>query len=202
MRKTFITTVVSLALARTLPVPEATATVYSFNFDLVSQNLDVSGQMTVNSQGEITAISGQITGGIDQTITGVVTDPNGASPASSPDGQFIYDNLYYAGKNPLFDVDGLLFTTAQNPSGYWNLWGNGPDNYSLWESKPGAGYPVQATTGGVVVNVGVGPEPSTWAMLLLGFASLGYASFRRPGNRARLTLPADECGLSLDKRTR
>jgi len=61
MRKTFITTLVSLAMATTLPVPEANATVYSFNFDLVSQNLDVSGQMTVNSQDEITAISGQMT---------------------------------------------------------------------------------------------------------------------------------------------
>jgi len=89
-------------------------------------------------------------------------------PGESRDGQFIYDNLYYAGQNPVLDVDGLLFTTAQNPSGYWNLWGNGPDNYSLWESTSGAGYPVQATTGGVVVNVGVVPEPSTWAMLLLG----------------------------------
>jgi hypothetical protein len=23
------------------------------------------------------------------------------------------------------------------------------------------------------------PEPSTWAMMMLGFASLGYAAFRR-----------------------
>jgi len=27
------------------------------------------------------------------------------------------------------------------------------------------------------------PEPSTWAMLLLGFAGLGYAGFRRKGTR-------------------
>jgi hypothetical protein len=28
------------------------------------------------------------------------------------------------------------------------------------------------------------PEPSTWAMMLLGFAGLGYAGYRRRGVRA------------------
>ena len=32
--------------------------------------------------------------------------------------------------------------------------------------------------GGTVSTLGV-PEPSTWAMLMLGFAGLGYAAFRR-----------------------
>jgi PEP-CTERM motif len=32
---------------------------------------------------------------------------------------------------------------------------------------------------GVFVLGGAVPEPSTWAMLLLGFASLGYAGYRR-----------------------
>lgn len=184
MNKTLITRVVSLAMMTAmLPVPAANATVYSFDFDLASQGLDVSGQMTVNGLDEITAISGQITGAIDQTITGMVTDPNGAGTATSPDGQFIYDNLYYAGQNPVFDVDGLLFTTAQNPGGYWNLWGNSANNYSLYESTPGQGYPVQATTGGVVVTVRVVPEAPTWAMVFAGFAGLCYASLRRSGER-------------------
>jgi PEP-CTERM motif len=37
---------------------------------------------------------------------------------------------------------------------------------------PGTGAPAGATAV---------PEPSTWAMLLLGFAGLGYAGFRRKG---------------------
>jgi len=161
----------------------ANATVYSFDFNLASQGLDVSGQMTVNSLDEITAISGKITGSVNQTITGIVTDPNGTGAATSPDGQFIYDNLYYSGQNPVFDVDGLLFTTAQYPGGYWNLWGNSANNYSLYESTPGQGYPVQATTGGVVATVNPVPEASTWAMFFVGFAGLCYASLRRSGNR-------------------
>lgn len=39
------------------------------------------------------------------------------------------------------------------------------------------------TTAGVLANIYVGtpgtPEPSTWAMMLLGFAGLGYASYRK-----------------------
>ena len=62
MKKPFRSALVSLAIMMaTLPVPAASATVYNFDFDLVSQDLDVSGQMAVNSQDEITAISGQMT---------------------------------------------------------------------------------------------------------------------------------------------
>jgi hypothetical protein len=32
------------------------------------------------------------------------------------------------------------------------------------------------------------PEPSTWAMLLVGFAGLGYAAFRRPGRNSIFAL--------------
>jgi hypothetical protein len=32
---------------------------------------------------------------------------------------------------------------------------------------------------GLGVGAGIVPEPSTWAMMLLGFAGLGYAAFRR-----------------------
>jgi hypothetical protein len=37
----------------------------------------------------------------------------------------------------------------------------------------------------VVVTTGV-PEPSTWAMMVLGFAGLGYAAFRRSNGKSRL----------------
>jgi PEP-CTERM motif len=37
----------------------------------------------------------------------------------------------------------------------------------------------------IVTNVGGVPEPSTWAMMLLGFAGLGFTGFRR-GKKSRL----------------
>jgi hypothetical protein len=30
------------------------------------------------------------------------------------------------------------------------------------------------------------PEPSTWAMMVLGFAGLGFAAFRRSNRKSRL----------------
>ena len=39
---------------------------------------------------------------------------------------------------------------------------------------------INVTTAGSVV-----PEPSTWAMMLVGFAGLGFAAYRRAGAAAR-----------------
>ena len=88
--------------------------------------------------------------------------------------------------NPHLDVDGVLFTTAQNPGGYWNLWGNGTGSYSLWESVPGGGYPIQESSENLTVSAV--PIP-TWIMTLLGFASLGFAGYRRARN-SRVALRA------------
>ena len=41
--------------------------------------------------------------------------------------------------------------------------------------------------GGTVTTSSV-PEPSTWAMMLLGFAGLGYAAFRRKGQAHALAI--------------
>ena len=74
-----------------------------------------------------------------------------------------------------FDYSGLLFTTAENPGGYWNLWASSPGTYSLYESAGGS-YPI-AESG--TLSVAAAPEPSTWAMLALGFAALTFVCRRR-----------------------
>jgi hypothetical protein len=70
----------------------------------------------------------------------------------------------------MFDVYGLLFTTAQNPGGYWNLWSTSPGSYSLYESAGSYNYPVQGIGAATLAPA---PEASTWVMLALGFAALG-----------------------------
>jgi len=75
-----------------------------------------------------------------------------------------------------FDIDGLLFATPQNPGGYWNLWGDSPGDYSLWESSGPYDYPIQESG---TLSVAAVPELSTWAMFGLGFAALGLAGRRR-----------------------
>ena len=38
-------------------------------------------------------------------------------------------------------------------------------------------------TGSIVANVSAVPEPSTWAMLILGFAGVGFMGYRRRNQR-------------------
>jgi hypothetical protein len=61
----------------------------------------------------------------------------------------------------------------QRKTGYWNLCGNSPINYSLWESAPGYGDPIAQTGSFSITAV---PEPSSWVLMSLGLAALGYAA--------------------------
>jgi hypothetical protein len=149
----------------------AEATVYNFTFESFDSELTASGQITVNADDEVTSISGLV----DQTINSVVPNPDFSGPAYSPDGSFIYNNLYYP-SGMAFDIDGVLFATAQNPGGFWNLWGTSPGVYSLRDSAGPYSYPVQESG---TLSVAAVPELSTWAMLGLGFAGLGVVGSRR-----------------------
>jgi hypothetical protein len=40
------------------------------------------------------------------------------------------------------------------------------------------------TSGGTIVGTAAVPEPSTWAMMLIGFAGLGFAGYRQARRRA------------------
>src|SRR5579863_706302 len=169
MHKTLRTMIASMAATMLLTASAANATVYKFTFESFDSEVTAAGEMTVNAADEVTAVSGEISGLVDQTIGAVTPNPNFSAAAYSPDGAFIYDNLY-SKSGMSFDLDGLLFTTVQNPGGYWNLWGNSPGNYSLYESTPGSGYSIQESG---TLSVAAAPEASTWIMLGFGFAGLG-----------------------------
>jgi hypothetical protein len=174
-----VTLTASLAMAT---ISQARASLYDFQF--TSPEVTATGQLVVDSTTqEVTAINGwvSVSGQPNDMITTILADPS--FPSAVNNGPFIYDNIFYGG-NPVFDNDGILFATGGNPGGSWNLWGNGPDNYSLYESVPNVGYAIDAT-GTFAVSASdapnfaaAAPEPSTWAMLLTGFAGLGYAGFR------------------------
>jgi hypothetical protein len=175
MRKNLIPKIAALATAISLNVSAANATVYKFTFQSSDAELTAMGEITVNTAGEVTGASGVISGLTNQTIIAVTANPSFPSPSYSPDGSFIYNNVYYP-TGMAFDVNGLLFVTAQNPGGYWNLWGTSPGNYSLFESAGSYNYPIQETG---TLSVAAAPELSTWAMLAVGFASLGLVGHRR-----------------------
>ncbi len=122
-----------------------------------------------------------------------------------------YDNLFYAdGSSPqtctlpssppalppgnyggYFDNYGVMLKLANDD--YVDLYSNG----DIQATQAGA-VPVTLPPYGVVVVTSLGadyenaqglafstPEPSTWAMMALGFASVGFAGYRR--SRARLS---------------
>jgi hypothetical protein len=174
MHKTLTTMIASLATAMLFAASAADAAVYTFTFESFDDALTASGEMTVNAVDEVTAISGAISGLTDQTISSVTPNPNFSGPAYSPDGSFIYNNLYYA-TGMAFDVYGVLFTTDENPAGYWNLWASSPGVYSFWESAGPYNYPIEESG---ILRVAAAPELSTWAMLGLGFAGIGVVGRR------------------------
>ena len=176
MRKIALTLLASIAAASFLPPTAAQASTYAFSFQATNIDLQAAGEIEVNAADEITAVSGEISGVVSQTIAGIAGNPNFPNPAYSADGSFIFDNVYHASGAPL-DVDGLLFTTAQNPGGYWNLWASGSGVYSLYKLVGSYNYAVQGVG---ALNIAAAPELSTWAMLALGFAGLSFAGFRRP----------------------
>ncbi len=175
MRKTVVTMSLGLAMAALVSLTAAHATQYTFDFESSDSELTVQGELTVNASDEVVSATGAISGLVDQTIDGVTSNPNFPNAAYSPDGSFIYNNLFH-NSNAWFDVDGLLFTTSQNPGGYWNLFANSPGSYALYESVGSGNYPI-ARIG--QLSVLAAPEPTTWAMMGLGFASLGFVGRRR-----------------------
>jgi PEP-CTERM motif len=132
----------------------------------------------------------------DVAITGVfATDPQnhfdpdqniphsfGWYPAP---GKVSYDNLFYPGAGApitcvgvpaggLFDDYGVMFTLANGDLvDLYSNGGTGPGIYGVvvWAS----GAADYTSAGGLSVST---PEPSTWAMMLLGFAGLGFAGYR------------------------
>ena len=80
------------------------------------------------------------------------------------------------------DALGPVFTVDKAPNldlGF-NVWANGDGSYTgfIAGNSPGAGKPIiyLGETGAVTAPV---PEASTWAMMLAGFAGLGFAAFHR-----------------------
>jgi hypothetical protein len=87
------------------------------------------------------------------------------------------------GKNTtILTGNGIVFSGGSLPSNsqYFNIWGNGPNDYAYFNNYDS--FP--AGSGAVSFSVTAVPESSTWAMLILGFAGVGFLAYRRKGKAA------------------
>jgi PEP-CTERM motif-containing protein len=161
-----------------MAAPAAQATVYDYNFETNDDGPVASMIGTFTTAGpatpyaEITGMTGTLYNSLD-TVTGVLPNPTWPAFTGNPGGEFFYTNTLYS-TQPYLDNYGLGFTTADTPTGDWNLYGAGgsPTVYGLFSTS------TSVDEFGTLTVTEV-PEPSTWAMMALGFAGLSLAAGRR-----------------------
>jgi hypothetical protein len=165
----------AVAVAATVLVPAAAnATVYHFSFETTDGVFTVSGNAT-------TANTLDNAGGYDVlALTGTVSGPGGgsisliANPAQSAafnNGSWIYDDVLFPHAAPFVDNPGLLFSAGGSDFNWYSV---GSQTYISSNAWAGAYNPGELV-GSVSLDT---PEPSTWVMMLMGFAGLGLAGYR------------------------
>jgi len=167
----------ALIAALGLVSASAKATVYELDFSTADSVFTVTALVTTantaNAGGgyDVLSISGTVSGAGGGAIS-LVADPS--EPNAYDNGTWIYDDVYFPGAAPLVDNPGVFFTAG----GYdYNLYSTGPTTYYFSSNNPFGNY----NPGELVASVTdpAVPELSTWAMMLLGLAGLGFAASRR-----------------------
>jgi hypothetical protein len=151
--------------------------------------------VTINSDGSLTITNPDPNAydGSEDQLVGVINNSASTINSLNLSGSFIFG----------FDGDGIqgYGSTAPStglPGGYVLTGYEGPDNYfSITNSNSGSvnfinglagggGFsyfsleePASVAGAGIGITIGSVPEPSTWAMMLLGFAGIGVAARTR-----------------------
>jgi hypothetical protein len=126
---------------------------------------------------DILSITGSVSGPGGGAITGLVANPNTTTGPFNNALQ-MFDNVYFTPpETSHFYIAGVLFSAG----GYtYNLYSMGAPKSSFLSSNNPAtqvnhDFYNPGPVGTLVPSV---PEPSAWAMLLLGFGSLGFVGCR------------------------
>ena len=141
----------------------AQASVYNFTIDSV--DYDVVGQITTNGN-LVTSISGQVTGLLNASITGLGDQPN---IFYTSDNVFNPSAPYVSNDGVLFGAGGFFFnvySVANGPTFQYYISTNqfGNDYFTNPLFNPGS-----LIVGGTIAAV---PELSTWIMMIVGFAGI------------------------------
>ena len=101
----------------------------------------------------------------------------------------------FAPGNSLTPVDSQVITLTGQPGSPFQTIVENWNNVATVEIAPAPGFPdnwgsntieMDNVILGLPAAVGSVPEPSTWAMMLLGFAGLGFAGYRRVAAKAAI----------------
>ena len=166
-----------------------------YSFDGSSMTPAFTAGITLNVQGG-QAISGtgtiNFSGNIfDLTLITPSTVGNEAVPG--PVGFRDNHGTDLFGADTIVPIDGpccgLLFAITNNPvwgqNALFNVWSNGGDSYGFLFSGTLANvFDVYLNQGSGTGTVSAVPEPSTWAMMILGFAGVGFMAYRRKSRPA------------------
>jgi hypothetical protein len=181
-----VTTVMPTAIFSETP---AKAPVVEFSFSYVGTALGVSGSGflfgTDEGGGQFLLTSGFGTATEAGTLT---LQPAGTYINTlTPSVDLISDNLLFPASDPSLDANGIVFLGSLLPpnSQYFNIWGNGPGNYTYFNNYSGPFPAINGTLDSfTVTEIGAVPEASTWAMMLIGFAAIGFVAYRRTTKRS------------------
>jgi hypothetical protein len=166
----------ALAIAATIGVAQAMAATYDFQF--VGGGVDLAGALTTSSTGN------------PELVTSLTATLNGIMVAIAPVNTIVFnpsnDNLlypsmtgvgYYSGSAGLLDGGGLGFYSDGQ---LYNLY---------YDTAVDESYELDNFTTSNVTLVGnapftiSAPEPTTWALMLVGVGMLGASLRAQPGRR-------------------
>jgi len=171
---------------------QANASVYTVTGIVDSDPFTATFSLTV-AGGQAASGTGTISGGgltgaqsltlITLSSPGVEDDGGGLLGYRSNDGTDWFD----ADTAVPIDGNGLIFAIGPNPVGFgtsqqFDIYSVGAGAYDVgFFGKAAASVAPAYYVYNIPVDVSVSaaPEPSTWAMMLLGFAGLGWAAYRR-----------------------
>lgn len=166
----------------------ASAAIYDFTYSGGALDGTVSGSGTfVTDASNTTVLSGSGTFSF-MTVTGQVSTLLAGSGTVAG---LSYDNVF-----PIDSASGILFHGTTDPNFYFNIFA--PTGYTLglsvgpqnaWASATDgsgylfgslgfSGYCENCVANGTLTISAV-PEPSTWAMMILGFLGVGFLAYRR-----------------------
>jgi hypothetical protein len=178
----------ALAVASTLTFSTgAKALVFDFSYFGIADagtQISGSGSFFTASNSSPYQLSGIIGTASDALLYAGPSNITGLSPYAASTNQ-----LYFPGP-PYVDFGGISFSTAAGVD--FNLYNDnsGPlGNWILTSIGNPVGYPdgqhaIQLSVTEERFGAGSVPEPSTWAMMILGFLGVGVLAYRRKSNRA------------------